>query len=111
MSDGFVKGFVIGAVRTHRIKLFVFQNLGEQRWQLRCIANGVVAYFTGPDLQRLRIHTEVRLASLAPMVRTVFFDLPFSLAQYIDSCAVDQKVQITSARACWDNHAQYLLLS
>jgi len=108
--DGFMTVLgIVGAIAADAGNALVGRNLAEQRWQDRRIADAVVGHLHSPDLERGRVDSEVDLAPLAAVIRTMLLRLPFAFAQHLDASAVYQQMQARRGRYCSDGDLQRLL--
>ena len=73
------------------------------------VAVPVVGHLHGPDLVAVGIDDEVDLAPHSALVGAVLPDLPLTLAQHFEPCAVDNEVQRPAPRAVGDRDRQVLL--
>ena len=83
---------VVGAVAANRQQRFVWIDLPEQAGQYRRIAHRVGRDLDRPDLQRLRVDSDVQPAPLAPVLGAVLLPLPLAFAHHLQAGAVDQQV-------------------
>ena len=88
---------VVGSVAADRQQRFVRVDLPEQTGQHRCVAYRLGRDLDRPDLQRLRVDTDVQLAPLAPVLCAVLLSLPFAFAHHLQAGAIDQQVQPCAA--------------
>ena len=100
---------IIGPIGGDAANLFVRRDLAEQIGQDRRVADMACGDLDGPDLQRLRVDSEVDLAPDAPFAAAMLARVPVSFALHLDPCAVDQKVQRALRAAVGDVHRQGLL--
>ena len=100
---------VVSAIGACAFYGFICGDLGQQRGQDGCVANGVVGDFDGAYLQGLGVNAQVYLAPLVAVHGPVLFALAFAFTQKFDSCAVHQQVQRRGAGAVAQVNLQGLL--
>ncbi len=76
---------VVGTIASKTLERFTCWQLRKQIRHYRSITDVIACYADSPNLQGIRINTYVQLAPLTAVLSTVFFTLPLTFTQELDS--------------------------